>query len=213
MCPIDSLEDLAVPADADRRGAWTALRSRYLAADAAVGAVDRTADDETAIRLCEQFRALEERLLLTPAPDESSLREKFAAFREFVAEELDFSLLTRPALASLEADALSFAWLAAEHRALSIVTVPPTQAATTECNGTTEELHRRLRTAAAIGADLQRKAALLDLAFAGRAALNAGDRSPTDEALASLSLELADLIDRLGRALGISGRGSVTSHD
>lgn len=186
---------------ADRRGAWTALRSRYLAADAAIGAIDRGADDETVTRLCEQFRALEQQLLLTPAPDESSLREKFAAFREFVAEELDFSLLTRPALASLEADALSFAWLAAERRSLPIV-MPLTRDATSEGSDETEELRRRLRTAAAIVGDLQRKAALLDLAFAGLVALDTGVRSPADDAFAGLFSEFGDLTARLDRTLG-----------
>lgn len=197
---IDNISN-ATPAAGDRRSAWAVLRSRYLAADAAVGAIDPGADDETVTHLCEQFRALEERLLLTPAPDESCLREKFAAFREFVADELDFSLLTRPALASLEADALSFAWLAADRRSLPVVTVPPTQAATSEGNSEAEEMRGRLRTGAAIVGDLQRKAALLELALGGRAGVEAVGRSSVDEALAGLSFELVDLIARLGRTL------------
>lgn len=203
---------LASPADisacpADRRAAWMALRARYLAADAAI-ATAANVDDETMNALCERFRTLEKELLLTHAPDESSLREKFAAFREFLEGELDFSLLSRPALASIEADALLFAAISDERRSPPVVPVSTRSSTTTDGDGEAEDLHRKVRAAIAIVGDLRRKVALVDLALAGREALGNTTSSTANEALSVLSLELGGLVDRLGRVLGNGHRPS-----
>jgi len=199
MANLPSPEDLYA-SPADRRAAWMEIRSRYLASDVAIVTAGHV-DDETMNALCERFRVLEKELLLTPAPDEPSLREEFAAFREYVAEELDFSLLTRPALASLEADALSFAWLADERRSPSVVPESTKSPTATDGNGEAENLHRKVQAANAIVGDLRRKVALVDLALAGREALGDAASSTANESLSDLSLEIGDMVARLGRVL------------